>query len=142
MIIRYLDFPCPGDTFPVGCKPGQSVVFVEDSFLGNPDLEDGRYNTELGMYQPGCGIENLLMSWGHDEYLYQVTSQYNDNDHTNETSDQVVRNHMAKAGTAIPDGGLWAIRFHSCYPWHAGGDYKHLESDKDQEILKWVLEFK
>ena len=72
-ISRYLDFPCPGDTFPVGCKPGQSVVFVEDSFLGNPDLEDGRYNTELGMYQPGCGIENLLMSWGHDEYLYQVT---------------------------------------------------------------------
>ena len=52
------------------------MVFVEDSFLGNPDLEDGRYNTELGMYQPGCGIENLLMSWGHDEYLYQVTSQY------------------------------------------------------------------
>ena len=49
------------------------MVFVEDSFLGNPDLEDGRYNTELGMYQPGCGIENLLMSWGHDEYLYQVT---------------------------------------------------------------------
>merc|ERR1719189_2241288 len=58
-----------GDTFPVGCKPGQSVVFVEDSFLGNPDLEDGRYNTELGMYQPGCGIENLLMSWGHYQHL-------------------------------------------------------------------------
>ena len=76
--VGYLDIyiPCSGDTFPVGCKPGQSVVFVEDSFLGNPDLEDGRYNTELGMYQPGCGIENLLMSWGHDEYLYQVTSQY------------------------------------------------------------------
>jgi len=113
-----------GDTFPVGCKPGQSVVFVEDSFLGNPDLEDGRYNTELGMYQPGCGIENLLMSWGHDEYLYQV-----------------VRNHMAKAGTVVPDGGLWSIRFHSCYPWHTGRDYQHLEADTDTEILDWVKEF-
>lgn len=23
-------------------------------------------STELGMYQPHCGLENVLMSWGHD----------------------------------------------------------------------------
>lgn len=23
-------------------------------------------STEYGMYQPGCGLENVLMSWGHD----------------------------------------------------------------------------
>lgn len=24
------------------------------------------------MYKPNCGITNLKMSWGHDEYLYHV----------------------------------------------------------------------
>jgi inositol oxygenase len=33
-------------------------------------------------------------------------------------------------------------RFHSFYPWHAGGDYKHLINEGDEEIHKWVLEFK
>uniref|UniRef100_A0A2K5C5I3 Inositol oxygenase n=1 Tax=Aotus nancymaae TaxID=37293 RepID=A0A2K5C5I3_AOTNA len=39
-----------GDTFPVGCHPQASV--------DNPNFQDPRYSTELGM----C----------HDEYLYQV----------------------------------------------------------------------
>ena len=49
---------------------------------------------------------------------------------------------MAKAGTAIPDGGLWAIRFHSCYPWHTGRDYASLTGPQDLQIMDWVLEFK
>nr|XP_055183839.1 inositol oxygenase isoform X2 [Nyctereutes procyonoides] len=61
-----------GDTFPVGCRPQASVVFRESTFQDNPDLQDPRYSTELGMYQPHCGLENVLMSWGHDEYMYQV----------------------------------------------------------------------
>ena len=24
------------------------------------------------MYEKNCGLDNVLMSWGHDEYLYQV----------------------------------------------------------------------
>ena len=97
------------------------MVFVEDSFLGNPDLEDGRYNTELGMYQPGCGIENLLMSWGHDEYLYQC---------------------LLHNGAKIPKEGLYCIRFHSFYPWHTGGDYKDLTNEEDEKMMAWVNEFK
>ena len=31
-----------------------------------------RYNTKLGIYEENCGLDNVLMSWGHDEYLYQV----------------------------------------------------------------------
>ena len=23
------------------------------------------------MYEPHCGLDNLMMSWGHDEYLYR-----------------------------------------------------------------------
>ena len=33
----------------------------------------GRYNNKLGIYKEGCGIENVIMSWGHDEYLYHVS---------------------------------------------------------------------
>ncbi len=33
------------------------------------------------------------------------------------------------------------IRYHSCYPWHTGGAYRHLMTDRDHELLKSVLEF-
>jgi len=110
-----------GDTFVVGCRPQPSIVFCDSSFHDNPDIKDPAYNTNLGIYQPGCGITNVLMSWGHDEYLYQV-----------------LKNH---AGMTIPQEGLNCIRFHSFYPWHTGGDYKYLEEEKDKEMLPWILEF-
>jgi len=113
-----------GDTFPVGCKPQKSIVFGEESFKLNTDINDSRYNTKLGIYEENCGFDNVLMSWGHDEYLYQV-----------------LLNHMKKSGTSIPMGGLYAIRFHSCYPWHTGGDYSYLMNNDDEKMLKWVLEF-
>merc|ERR1712223_593933 len=93
-------------------------------FQNNPDTYDSRYNTKLGIYKEGCGIENVIMSWGHDEYLYHV-----------------LVNHMAKMGTSIPEGGLWAIRFHSCYPWHTGGDYGYLAKPQDEKVMEWVKEF-
>jgi inositol oxygenase len=34
-----------------------------------------RYNTRLGMYEENCGLESVLMSWGHDEYLYQASTK-------------------------------------------------------------------
>merc|ERR1711972_970694 len=105
-------------------KPQPSIVFGEESFQNNPDTYDSRYNTKLGIYKEGCGIENVIMSWGHDEYLYHV-----------------LVNHMAKMGTSIPEGGLWAIRFHSCYPWHTGGDYGYLTKPQDEKVMEWVKEF-
>merc|ERR1712013_47673 len=105
-------------------EPQPSIVFGEESFQNNPDTYDSRYNTKLGIYKEGCGIENVIMSWGHDEYLYHV-----------------LVNHMAKMGTSIPEGGLWAIRFHSCYPWHTGGDYGYLTKPQDEKVMEWVKEF-
>lgn len=34
------------------------------------------------------------------------------------------------------------IRFHSFYPWHAHGDYKHLCNEEDLRMLPWVKELK
>ena len=64
-----------GDTFPVGCRFSEKIVYPE-FFANNPDSTDPRYNTELGVYDRGCGLRNVHMSWGHDEYLYYVMKDY------------------------------------------------------------------
>uniref|UniRef100_A0A8C6YV70 Inositol oxygenase n=1 Tax=Nothoprocta perdicaria TaxID=30464 RepID=A0A8C6YV70_NOTPE len=55
-----------GDTFPVGCKVQPSVVFSDSTFQDNPDRGHPLYSTECGMYEPGCSLDKVLMSWGHD----------------------------------------------------------------------------
>jgi inositol oxygenase len=108
-----------GDTFPVGCHFDESIVFHE-TFKNNPDLHDTRYNTPNGVYEAGCGLENIVMSWGHDEYMYQVCKGNN---------------------STLPLPALYMIRFHSFYPWHKHKAYQHLMNDQDKEMMKWVLEF-
>ncbi|XP_074840338.1 inositol oxygenase isoform X3 [Carettochelys insculpta] len=61
-----------GDTFPVGCRVQDSVIFSSSTFHDNPDTKSPQYNTQYGIYQPHCGLANVLMSWGHDEYMYKV----------------------------------------------------------------------
>src|SRR6185295_6325978 len=54
-----------GDTFPVGCAPSQKVVYPE-FFAANPDAQDARFSSPLGVYEEGCGLKNVNISWGHD----------------------------------------------------------------------------
>merc|ERR1719245_2878998 len=109
-----------GDTFPVGCAPSDACVFGLKSFKDNPDLAHDVYGTPNGMYVPRCGISNLMMSWGHDEYMYWV---------------------LKENGCTIPEEGLNMIRFHSFYPWHDRRAYTHLEAPEDAEMMRWVKEF-
>uniref|UniRef100_A0A914EE98 Inositol oxygenase n=1 Tax=Acrobeloides nanus TaxID=290746 RepID=A0A914EE98_9BILA len=109
-----------GDTYPVGCLPSETIVYGLESFKGNPDLENPKYNTKLGMYEEHCGIDKLLMSWSHDEYLYQV-----------------LINHPT---CKLPEEALYAIRFHSFYPYTKSGAYRYFESEKDKEMYKWIME--
>lgn len=60
-----------GDTFVVGCKWSDKIVLPE-SFEFNEDTRDEKLQTECGIYENGCGLENVLISWGHDEYLYHI----------------------------------------------------------------------
>lgn len=105
----------------VGCEWGKSIVYREESFIGNPDGGNPKYNTKCGMYKPNIGLENLMMSWGHDEYMYRV----------------LIHNK-----STLPMHALNIIRFHSFYPWHNGGDYEHLMKSEDEITKKWVLTFK
>ncbi len=105
-----------GDTFPVGCAYSDKIVFHQ-FFADNPDSKNERYQTPTGVYEPGCGLKNVHMSWGHDEYLYHVVKDY------------------------LPDDALYMIRYHSFYPWHRESAYGQLLDDKDRRHLAAVQAF-
>ncbi len=64
-----------GDTFPVGCGYSDRIVFPE-FFAENPDASVPAYQTQCGIYHEGCGLDQIHLSWGHDEYLYHVVKDY------------------------------------------------------------------
>src|SRR5215471_18416261 len=96
-----------GDTFPVGCAYSDKIVFPE-FFANNPDSRVPEYQTRNGIYQEGCGLDDVDLSWGHDEYLYHVCKDY------------------------VPMEALYMIRYHSFYPWHREGQYMHLTNEQDR----------
>jgi inositol oxygenase len=105
-----------GDTFPVGCPYSDKIVFHE-MFAANPDSQVPAYQTKVGVYKEGCGLNHVDLSWGHDEYLYMVTKPY------------------------LPEEAQYMIRYHSCYPIHREGAYEYLMDDHDREMFAWVREF-
>ena len=105
-----------GDTFPVGCKHSAQIVYAE-FFADNPDAQDARYDTDFGVYTPGCGLDAVQLSWGHDEYLYQLLKPH------------------------LPEPALYMIRYHSFYAWHRAGQYGHLTDARDAAHLPWVQQF-
>jgi inositol oxygenase len=105
-----------GDTFPVGCRHSERIVYPE-FFAENPDSKDERYNSRLGVYEEGCGLRNVHLSWGHDEYMYHRMKDY------------------------LPEPALYMIRYHSFYAWHREGEYDYLCDEHDREMLPWVKKF-
>ncbi|KAJ8444064.1 hypothetical protein Cgig2_030921 [Carnegiea gigantea] len=82
-----------GDTYPIGCAFDESIVHHK-YFALNPDYNNPAYSTKYGMYSEACGLENVLMSWGHDDYMYLVATEN---------------------GTTLPSAALFIIRYHSFY---------------------------
>ena len=105
-----------GDTFPVGCAYSPDVVFPE-YFKANPDSRNPLYQTKYGIYEPGCGLDRVHMSFGHDGYIYEVMKNY------------------------LPTEALYMLRYHSFYAWHKHGAYTHLTNEQDQAMLPWVHRF-
>ena len=83
-----------GDTFVVGCAFSEKNIYPE-TFAANPDSTHPIYSTLNGIYKPGCGLDNVLISWGHDEYMYTI----------------------AKEQSTLPPEALAMIRYHSFYPY-------------------------
>ncbi len=105
-----------GDTFPVGCAYSDQIVFPE-FFSANPDRHVPEYQTKYGIYSPNCGLDNVHLSWGHDEYIYTVTRKY------------------------LPEPAQYMLRYHSFYAAHRHGAYRHLMNAHDEQMFEWVRKF-
>lgn len=105
-----------GDTFPVGCAYSDQIVFPE-FFAANPDSKVPEYQTKYGIYEPNCGLDKVYMSWGHDEYIYNVIRNY------------------------LPQPAQYMLRYHSFYAAHRHGAYRHLMNKQDEEMFDWVRKF-
>jgi inositol oxygenase len=105
-----------GDTFPVGCAWSDKIVFHQ-FFADNADSQNPRFQSRLGLYSESCGLDNVHLSWGHDEYLYHVVKDY------------------------LPTEALYMIRYHSFYPAHREGEYDYLMNDQDQKMFEGVRAF-
>ncbi|MCH9614874.1 MAG: hypothetical protein SP1CHLAM54_00890 [Chlamydiia bacterium] len=92
-----------GDTYPLGHPYSQKIVLSEFLPADPPSI-----------YTDQCGLDNVHMTWGHDEYLYQVLKPY------------------------LPEEALFIIRFHSFYSLHREGEYLHLLSERDKELLPYL----
>ncbi len=86
-------------------------------FVDNPDYHNELYQTRYGVYSPGCGLRNVQLSWGHDEYVYHMLKDY------------------------LPEPALYMLRYHSFYAQHREQAYEHLMDEHDHEMFKWVRLF-
>lgn len=105
-----------GETFPVGCAFSDLIAFAP-YFRFNPDKHISRTQMLTGVYAPYCGLAQIHMSWGQDEYLYHVVKDY------------------------LPEEAAFIIRFRSFKSLQKGG-YRHLLSAKDLEMLPSLTLFK
>lgn len=115
-----------GDTHIVGCKMPEQLVMSQYNELCS-DMQDTRYNTKYGMYNHGCGFNECVLSFGHDEYLYRILLYNN--------------RHNPEFDLKLPEEAMYIIRYHSFYPWHSSGAYTHLANQKDKNRKQLLQRF-
>ncbi|RZC13809.1 Inositol oxygenase 4 isoform G [Glycine soja] len=103
-----------GDTFPLGCAFDESNVHHK-YFKDNPDYKCPAYSTKNGIYTEGCGLDNIVMSWGHDDYMYMVLCVH------------------CPANIMTVTYNFAAL--------HKEGAYTHFMNEEDVENLKWLKIF-
>ena len=109
-----------GESFPVGCRFHPSVVHSQ-YFQANPDRRRRAYATPTGVYQPGCGLTSVCMSWSGSEYLYMV---------------------LARNRTLLPPEALFLIRYQKFGALlRPGQPYGELLSNFDKRMLPTLSKF-
>jgi inositol oxygenase len=96
-----------GDIHPLGCAFSPRIKHAE-YLAQNPDSRDPRYQTRCGIYEEGCGLDQVTFAYGHDEYLSDV-----------------LRDH-------VPYEIAWTIRHHSFQS--VAEDYLHLFDARDRAL--------
>lgn len=105
-------FSLVGDTFIVGHKYPDELIY--------PEFNPNEGKSDETIYDKSCGLDNCLVSYGHDEYLYQVLKHSN---------------------AKLPEHALKMVRYHSLYVWHDKDAYSELENEYDVLVKGWVKLF-
>jgi inositol oxygenase len=103
-----------GDTFITGCSIPENIVLPEYNVLNSEHL------IGVNMYSPGCGLYNTSVSFGKDEYIYQLL---------------VANKHK------MPKEAEYIVRYNSLYTWHSGNAYDYLENEEDKKMKNIVKDF-
>ena len=135
----------------MGCRfPVEAAVYSDQHARLNSDASVAELNTPCGIYEPKCGTEKWLCSYGHDEYLFQVL-EGNRASHTfpqqlwniirfHSLYDRPLPSSPPSNAHASPNSLL-----HCSYPWHtgtgSGGAYTHLMKPEDHALKTRVLKF-
>lgn len=109
-----------GESFPVGCRFSPAIG-CSQFFSVNPDRRRRIYNTATGIYQRGCGLKSVFMSWSACEYLYMV---------------------LVLNGTKLPDEALFVLRYQNFHSLLVDGSYSELLSREDYATLPWLERFR
>lgn len=113
-----------GDEWPVGCAPAKQIV-CSQFFSENPDVKHPIYGSKLGIYEEGCGLDNVVITFGHDEYLFRVLTDA-----------------VKDGGSSFPPEALHPIRYHSAYVIHTAGQYDYLLSERDRQWMPILHKFR
>ncbi len=115
-----------GDTYPVGAPFADSNVFFDKEYFhlsSDYPTYEKQDETSFGKYTRHCGFDETDMTWGHDEYIYEVMRQ----------------------GSTLNKEALYLLRYHSFYPWHTPQNgtmaYTELASDFDWYMLPLLKAF-
>lgn len=112
-----------GDTFVLGCTIPTVSPFSEYHRLNSDHMFYSLWeDPELGRYKPNVGLDNVVCTFGHDEYMFQT----------------LLKN---KHRHALPPSTWDVIRYHSLYPWHSGNAYRKLMNEKDSTTLENCQKF-
>jgi inositol oxygenase len=115
-----------GDTFPINAPFADSNIFYGEGFYqANQDIFNQTNTAKtFGAYQKHCGFNNVMMSFGHDEYMFLILNN--------------TIHHL-------PPHALYVIRFHSFYPWHTPRQgergYTELANEHDWHLLPLLKAF-
>ena len=110
-----------GESFPVGCRFHPAVVHSQ-YFQANPDRRKRAYASSTGVYQAGCGLSQVCMSWSGAEYLYMV---------------------LARNRAVLPPEALFLVRYQKfAAVLRSGQPYGELLSSFDRNMLPMLTRFR
>ena len=106
----------------MGCNFSKSNIYYDKQY--HKLCSDDNETIGLGMYEKGCGFDNVEMTFSHDYYFAEV---------------------LKKSNTKLPEEAIYIVQYHSFYAWHSPRNnirgYVDLSSKKDWNMLPMLKLF-